>query len=302
MKLKPTKYIWMDGKFKLWKNATLHLITHTLHYGAGSFEGIRFYDNADGTAIFRLQDHIKRLFYSSSVIGLKVPFSEKQVCDATVELIRKNKIKGGYIRPITWYGEGHMGLDPSEAPVNIAVACWPWGAYLPKETIRIMTSSFIRIHPKSTRSDAKINGHYFNSVQAVLEVKKAGYDEALFLDFEGNVAEGSGENIFMVKNGVLITPALGSILNGITRDSVMTLAKDLGYKVVEKKFKLAELYKADEVFLTGTAAEMVPVCEIDKKVIAGCKDRPVTRALSKAFKEAVAGKNPKYRKWLTYIN
>lgn len=302
MKLTPTKYIWMDGKFKLWKDATIHLITHTLHYGAGSFEGIRFYDTAKGTAVFRLADHIKRLFYSSAVIGIKIPFTQKQVCDATVELLRKNKIASGYIRPITWYGEGHMGLDPAGAPVNIAVACWPWGAYLAAETIRIMTSSFIRIHPQSTRSDAKINGHYFNSVEAVLEVKKAGYDEALFLDFEGNVAEGSGENIFMVKNNVLYTPALGSILNGLTRDAVMSLAKDLGHKVVEKKFKLTELYKADEVFLTGTAAEIVPVRVIDKKTIAGWKERPVTRALSKAFKEVISGENPKYKKWLTYVN
>ncbi|MFH0838445.1 MAG: branched-chain amino acid transaminase [Patescibacteria group bacterium] len=299
MKLKPTKYVWMDGKFVEWQKATIHLITHTFHYGTGSFEGVRFYDTSNGTAIFRLPEHIKRLFYSSDAIGIKIPFTQKQVCEAAAELIRKNKIKSGYIRPMAWYGEEYMGLDPVSAPVRIAIACWPWGAYLPQESVRIMTSSFIRIHPKSTRSDAKISGHYANSVQAVIEARKAGYDEALFLDFEGNVAEASGENIFMVKNGVLITPALGSILNGITRDSVLTLAKELGYKVAEKKFKLAELCKADEVFLTGTAAEIVPVREVDKQVIAHWKKRPVTRALSKAFGEAVAGRKPK---WLTYVN
>lgn len=302
MKLTPTKYIWMDGKFKLWKDATIHLITHTLHYGAGAFEGIRFYDTPQGTVIYRLPDHIKRLFYSADAVAIKIPFTQKQVCEAAVELLRKNKTKGGYMRPIVWYGEYHMGVDPTGAPVNIAIAAWPWGAYLAEGGIRLMTSSFIRIHPKSTRSDAKINGHYFNSVQAVLEAKKAGYDEALFLDFDGNVAEGSGENIFMVKDGVLITPALGSILPGITRDSVINVAKDLGYKVVEKKIKLKELYGADEVFLTGTAAEIVPVKQVDKKVIVGWKDRPVSNALSKAFGDIVAGKNPKYKKWLTYVN
>lgn len=301
MKLTPTKYVWMDGKFIPWKKATIHLITHTFHYGAGSFEGIRFYDTPKGVMIFRLQDHIHRLFYSADAVGIKIPYAEKQVCEAAVELVRRNKIRGGYIRPIAWYGEGFMGVNPIGAPINVAIACWAWGAYLPKEVIKIMTSSFERIHPKSTRCDAKINGHYANSIQAVLEIKKHGYDEALFLDYAGNVAEAASENICMVKNGVLITPPVGSILPGFTRDAVMHLAKDLGIKVLEKKFKLAELYKADEVFLTGTAAEVVPVCQVDKQIIANYQKRPVTRALSKAFKKMIAGENPKYHKWLTYV-
>jgi branched-chain amino acid aminotransferase len=302
MKLKPTKYIWMDGKFKKWKDATIHLITHTFHYGAGAFEGVRFYDTPKGTAVFRLADHTKRLFYSAKAVGIEMPYTQKQINEVIVTLLKKNRVKSGYIRPITWYGEGHMGVNPMGAPINVAIASWPWGAYLAHNSIKMKTSSFIRIHPKSTVSDAKINGHYANSIQAILEAKKAGCDEALFLDYIGNVAEGAAENIFMVKKGVLITPPKGSILPGITRDSIMKLAKDLGYKVVEKTFKLKDLYGADEVFLTGTAAEVVPVIEIDKKKIGKSKVGPVTKALNKAFMDVVAGKNTKYQKWLTYVN
>lgn len=302
MKLKPTKYIWMDGKFIKWQKATIHLITHTFHYGAGAFEGIRFYDTPNGTAVYRLADHTKRLFYSAQAIGIKMPFSQKAMNEAVVTLLKKNKVKSGYIRPIVWYGEGHMGVNPIGAPVNVAIACWPWGAYLAQESIKIMTSSFIRIHPKSTVADAKINGHYMNSIQAVLEVKKKGYDEALFLDYKGNVAEGAAENIFMVKKGVLITPPVGSILPGLTRDSIMKLAKDLGYPVKEKTFKLKDLYLADEVFLTGTAAEVIPVHMVDKKIIAKGQVGPVTKAIHVAFMDIVAGKNQKYKKWLTYVN
>ena len=301
MKLKPTKYIWMDGKFKKWKDATIHLITHTFHYGAGAFEGVRFYDTPKGTAVFRLADHTKRLFYSASAIGIKMPYSQKVINEAILTLLKKNGVKGGYIRPIVWYGAGHMGVNPINAPVNVAIASWPWGAYLAHESIKMMTSSFIRIHPKSTVSDAKINGHYANSIQAILEVKKKGYDEALFLDYKGNVAEGAAENVFMVKKNVLITPPKGSILPGITRDSIMTVAKDLGYKVQEKTIKLKDLYAADEVFLTGTAAEVTPVRLIDKKKIGSGKPGPVTKVLNKTFMEIVEGKNSKYKKWLTYV-
>lgn len=302
MKLKPTKYIWMDGKFKKWKDATIHLITHTLHYGTGAFEGIRFYDTPKGAAVFRLADHTKRFFYSAKAAGIKIPYSQKQISDVILQLLKKNKIKSGYIRPIAWYGEGHMGVNPIGAPINVAIACWPWGAYLAQESIRMMTSSFIRIHPKSTVSDAKISGNYANSIQAVLEAKKAGYDEALFLDYKGNVAEGAAENIFMVKKDVLITPPPGSILPGFTRDSIIKLAKDLGYKVIEKTIKLKDLYNADEVFLTGTASEIVPVSVIDKKTIAKGKVGPVSKSLNKVFMAVVEGENPKYKKWLTYVN
>ena len=302
MKLRSTKYVWMDGKFVPWKKATIHLITHTLHYGAGVFEGIRFYDTPKGTAVFRLEDHMKRLIYSAKAIGIRLPYPAKKLSEVVVRLLKKNGVKSGYIRPLVWYGEGHMGINPIGAPVNVAIACWPWGVYLAQESIRIKTSTFMRIHPKSTVHDAKISGHYANSIQAVLEVKKAGYDEALFLDYKGDVAEGPGENLFMVKSKVLITPAEGSILPGFTRDSIMKLAKDMGYKVVEKSFKLKELYAADEVFLTGTAAEVVPVRQVDQKRIGTGKPGPVTGALYKAFMEVIEGKNPKYKKWLTYVN
>ena len=302
MKLKPTKYVWMDGRFVEWQKATIHLITHTLHYGAGVFEGIRFYNTFGGTAVYRLDDHIRRFFYSARAIGIQVPFSRKQFGEAVLELLRKNKIKSGYIRPIAWYGSGHMGVNPIGATVNVAIACWPWGIYLTQESIKIMTSSFIRIHPKSTVSDAKISGHYANSIQAVLEAKKAGYDEALFLDYKGHVAEGAAENIFMVKKGVLLTPPKGSILPGITRDSVMSLAKDLGYAVTEKTMTLKDLYNADEVFLTGTAAEIVPVRMVDKKKISSGRVGPVTRSIQAAFEDVVTGRHKKYKKWLTYLD
>ena len=292
----------MDGRFKKWKDATIHLITHTLHYGAGAFDGVRFYDTPNGTAVFRLPDHTKRFFYSAKAVGIKIPFSQKQINEVIVKLLKKNKVKSGYIRPLAWYGSGHMGVNPIGAPINTAIACWPWNTYLPQESIRIMTSSFIRIHPKSTVSDAKIIGHYSNSIQAVLEAKKAGFDEALLLDYKGNVAEGAVENIFMVKKGVLITPSIGSILPGITRDSIMRLAKDLGYKVIEKTVKLKDLYTADEVFLTGTATEVVPVSVIDKKTIAKGMVGPITKALNKSFIDIITGRNPKYKKWLTYVN
>ena len=301
MDLKKTKYIWMDGKFKNWKDAKIHLITHTLHYGGGCFEGIRFYDTPDGPAVFRLKDHIKRLFYSSSAIGIKIPFSQKEVCEAIVELLRKNKIKSGYIRPFTYYGEGHMGINPIGAPMNIAIAAWSFPSYLGHEIIRVKTSSYIRIHPKSTVADAKIVGHYSNSILASLEARRAGYDEALFLDYKDNVAEGPGENIFMVKKGIIYTPSVGSILPGFTRDAVMQIAKDLGYKVMEKSFKLKDLLSADEVFMTGTAAEVSPVGVIDKKKIGKGQAGPISEEMKKVYTDAVHGKIKKYQKWLTYI-
>lgn len=292
----------MDGRFRLWKDAKIHLITHTLHYGGGCFEGIRFYNTPDGPAIFRLEDHVRRLYYSSKTIGIKIPFSQKEVVKAIVELVRKNKIKSGYIRPLTYYGEGHMGINPTGAPMNIAIAVWSFPSYLGHGLIKVKTSKYIRIHPKSTVADAKIVGHYSNSILASLEVRKAGFHEALFLDYRGNVAEGPGENIFMVKKGVLYTPPPGSILPGFTRDSIMKVARDMGLKVREKHFRLKDLYAANEVFLTGTAAEVTPVGQVDNKKIAGGAVGPISEKLRRAFHKIVEGKDARYKKWLTHIN
>lgn len=302
MKFKPTKYVWMDGKFKKWKDAKIHLITHTLHYGGGCFEGIRFYNTANGPAVFRLKDHIRRLFYSSKAIGIKIPFTQKEIFDAVIQLLRKNKIKHGYIRPLTYYGEGHMGINPIGAPQSIAIAVWSFPSYLGHDMVKVKTSKYIRIHPKSTIADAKIIGHYSNSILASLEVRKAGYDEALFLDYKGNVAEGPGENIFMVKKGILYTPPPGCILPGFTRDAVIHLASDLGYRVLEKNFTLKTLLSADEVFLTGTAAEVSPVGIVDKKRVGKGKEGSVSSRIRKAYIDLIHGKNPKYKKWLTYVN
>ena len=299
--MKSTKYIWMDGKFKKWKDAKIHVLAHTLHYGAGSFEGIRFYNTPDGPAIFRLKEHTKRFFYSAKAIDMKIPYSQKEINETIIKLVKKNKVKGGYIRPLAFYGYGKMGLNPAGAPVNVSIACWPWGTYLGEDAVKIKTSQYIRIHPQSTVADAKICGHYVNSILASIEVHKQGYHEALFLDYKGNVAEGPGENIFMVKKGVIYTPPLGTILAGITRDSAMTIAKDLGFKVVEKILKLKDLYAADECFFTGTAAEVTPIISIDKKKIGNGKIGLITTELQKTFLGVVKGRNEKYRKWLTYI-
>lgn len=296
-----TKYIWIDGEFRHWEEAHFHLLTHTLHYGAGAFEGIRFYETDQGPAIFRLKEHTERLFYSARAIGMKIPYSQKQMNDATIELIQKNKVKSGYIRPLAFYGYGKMGLNPAGAPVVTTIAAWPWGSYLGEAAVRVKTSEFIRIHPQSTVADAKITGHYVNSILASIEVKKAGYDEALFLDYRGNVAEGPGENIFYVKNGVLYTPKLGAILAGITRESVIRVARDAGYKIVEKDIRLRDLYDSDECFFTGTAAEITAIASIDDKTIGTGEAGPVTAQLKSNYMGIVHGKNNQYKKWLSVV-
>ena len=297
----PTKYIWMDGEFVNWEDAKIHVLTHGLHYGSAVFEGVRFYDTPKGPAIFRLEDHTNRLFYSAKALEMEVPYSKDEINNATVELLQKNKIPAGYIRPLIYYGYGKMGLNPSQAPVNVSIANWAWGAYLGKDAVKIKVSKYIRIHPDSTISDAKISGHYENSILASLEIKKAGYDEALFLDFEGNVAEGPGENIFIVKNSKLFTPALGSILGGITRDSIIKIAKDLGYEVEEKVLTLDEVKSADECFYTGTAAEVTAVEQVDEDVIGAGGVGEITAKLKEAYWNAIQGKDEKYEDWLTYI-
>ncbi len=300
--MEETKFIWMDGKLVPWKDAKVHVLVHTLHYGAGVFEGVRFYETDKGPAVFRLKEHIDRLFYSADTLKMKLPYSKGEFIEAVKGTIKKNNISSGYIRPICFFGYGKMGLNPKGAPVNCSIAVWPWGKYLGEAAVKIKTSKYCRIHPKSTHADAKICGHYVNSIFASIEVKDAGYDEALLLDYKGNIAEGPGENIFIVKDNKLITPPLGTILKGITRASVIQLAKDLGIKVEEKTLTLKEAYNADEAFFTGTAAEVTAIESIDDKKIGKKAPGPITIKLRDAFMDIVHGKTEKYKDWLAYVN
>lgn len=291
----------MNGKLIPWKKAQVHVLAHTLHYGAGAFEGTRCYETPDGPAIFRLKDHTKRLFYSAKAIGMKVPYSEKELNDAQVLLLKKNKLKHAYIRPLLFYGYGKMGLNPTGAPVEAMIAAWPWGTYLSDQPIDVKVSSYIRIHPQSTVADAKITGHYVNSIMAVNELRGTKFHEALLLDYKGNIAEGPGENLFMVKNKTIYTPPLGTILKGITRETVEMLAEDLGFKVKEKSLKLKDLMAADEAFYTGTAAEVTPIGTVDKKKIGNGKTGPVTDILRETYMNLVHGKHKLSQKYLTSV-
>ena len=297
-----TENIWHNGKLVNWHDAKVHVLTHSLHYGLAVFEGIRFYDTEEGSAIFRLKEHIDRLLRSAEISFMKVPYSQKEIIEAVKETVRANNINEGYIRPIIFYGYGKMGLNPDGAPVDIAIAVWPWGSYLGQDAVKIKTSSYIRIHPKTTHADAKITGHYVNSIFASVEAKRAGYDEALLLDYQGNVSEGAGENIFMIKNHKIYTPPLGNILPGITRMSIIELARDETYQVEERILNLSDMKNADEVFLTGTAAEVTPVKQIDDKSIGTGKTGIITSELREKFLDIVHGRNNKYEKWISYVN
>lgn len=299
--MKKTKFIWMDESLVPWKDAKVHVLTHSLHYGSAVFEGIRFYKTKNNSAIFRLKEHTDRLFKSAKSMQMKIPYSKGKINSAIIKTVRANKIKSGYIRPIAFFGYGKMGLSSKGAPVNLSIAVWPWGAYLGTKPVKIKTSPFMRIHPKSTPADSKISGNYVNSTLAEEEAIKKGYDEALLLDFEGNVAEGSGENIFIVKKNKLYTPTLGRILSGITRNSIITIAKNLGIKVQEKKLKINEIYKADEAFFTGTATEVMPIASLDNRKIKNSFG-PTTKKLKETYLDIVKGKNNKYKRWLTFIN
>jgi len=298
--------IWMDGKLVDWDDANVHLMTHTLHYGLGVFEGIRCYECVDGrSAIFRLPEHTGRLFDSAHISQIKIPFSEDEINEATAETVRANNLKQGYIRPLVFLGAGSMGLFPKDNPVRVAIAAWPWGAYLGEEGlangIKVKVSSFSRNHVNSGMTKAKIVGNYVNSILAKREVVAAGFDEALLLDTEGYVSEGSGENVFIIKNGAIKTTSLTSILKGITRESIIKIARDKGYSVTEERFTRDELYTADEAFFTGTAAEITPISEVDRRSIGTGKPGPVTRAIQETFFNAVKGKDKTYEDWLWYI-
>jgi len=298
--------IWMDGKLIPWEEANVHILTHSLHYGLGAFEGIRCYLCQDGkSAVFRLREHVDRLFDSAQIGDIKIPYTKREISEACKETLRVNQLKEGYIRPIVFIGEGVMGVYPGDNPIRVAIITWSWGAYLGEEAlekgIRIKVSSFTRHHVNVMMTKAKICGNYVNSVLAKREVMKMGYDEALMLDTEGYVSEASGENIFMVKNGVLKTTSLTSILPGITRDSVIQIAKAKKITLLEERFTRDELYTAQEAFFTGTAAELTPIREVDDRIIGDGKPGPMTKELQATFFDIVRGKNPEYREWLAYL-
>ncbi|MGH7363777.1 MAG: branched-chain amino acid transaminase [Candidatus Methylomirabilales bacterium] len=297
--------MWMDGRLTEWAEAKVHVLTHTLHYGLGVFEGIRCYETARGPAIFRLPEHLRRLFDSAKIAGITIPYTPQQVSDAIRETVKANGMRACYIRPIAFLGYGVMGLNHTGAPVNLAIAVWPWGAYLGAEGlergIRVKIASFTAHHANVTMTKAKICGNYATAQLAKMEAIAAGYDEAILLDAQGNVTQGSGENIFIVRHGALKTPPITAVLEGITRDSVLTLARERGVPVVEESFARDELYIADEAFFTGTAAEVTPIREVDGRVIGSGKVGPVTARLQQAFFDVVQGKDAAHQGWLTLV-
>jgi len=298
--------IWMNGEFVAWEDAKVHVLTHGLHYGTGVFEGIRCYETKEGPAVFRHRDHLERLYKSAELYYMPIPFEIEELRRATHELIARNGLQSCYIRPLAYRGYGQMGLNPLEAPVDVTIAVWPWGAYLGEEGkrlgVRAKVSSWRRISPDSLIPHAKASGQYLNSVLAKIESLKGGYEEAILLDDEGNVCEGSGENLFVVSDGVIHTPGqTASILDGITRKSVMDIAGNLGHEIVERHLARAELYMADEVFCCGTAAEIVPIREIDDHTIGTGEPGPVTRAVQAVYEDAITGRADLYREWLDVV-
>jgi branched-chain amino acid aminotransferase len=304
--IKKVKTIWLDGKLVDWDKAQVHVLTHTLHYGLGVFEGIRCYRCQDGkSAVFKLQEHVDRLFDSAHISQITIPFSREEIFQAIIETLKANKLQEGYIRPIVFIGDGEMGLYVKDYPVRVAIACWPWGAYLGEEGlrkgIRAKIASFTRHHVNVGMTKAKISGNYVNSILAKKEVTGMGYDEAILLDTEGYICEASGENIFIVKKGTIKTPPPTSILQGITRDSVIRLARDAQMNVVEQRFTRDELYIADEAFFTGTAAEITPIREVDNRSIGKGERGPLTERIQKTFFDVVQGRNERYKEWLSFL-
>jgi branched-chain amino acid aminotransferase len=304
MPIQKVDKIWMDGTLVDWDDAKIHVLTHTLHYGSGVFEGVRAYATADGPAVFRLTDHIRRLFDSASMLMIEVPFSVEQIVEAVKETVRVNNVESCYIRPLVYLGYGEMGLNPLPCPVNVSVAVWPWGTYLGEEGIRhgvrMKVSSWRRQDPNMIPPAAKVTGLYVNSSLAKVEALKSGYDEAILLNTQGYVAECTGENIFIVKGGRIITPPLAAgALDGITRDSVWTIARDLGYEVVEENLLRSDLYTADEAFLTGTAAEVVPIRSVDDRMIG--EPGEMTRKIQETYFAAIRGEVEAYKGWLEYV-
>ena len=298
-------FIWYDGKLVPWREATTHVLTHSLHYGLSVFEGVRAYKTDAGTAIFRLKEHTDRLFNSAHIYMMKIPFSREEVMEAQKEVVRANKLESCYLRPIAFYGSEKMGVSPRGAAVHVAIAAWPWGAYLGEDGlekgIRIKTSSYSRAHVNSIMPRAKVAATYANSILANMEATAEGYDEALLLDTQGFVAEGAGENLFVIKDGVIYEPEIAAALTGITRASVIALAKELGLDVVSRRLTRDDIYIADEAFFTGTAAEVTPIRELDNRQIGEGKRGPITAKLQARFFDVVNGKVPEYANWLSYI-
>jgi branched-chain amino acid aminotransferase len=299
-----TDWIWMDGELVRWEDATVHVLTHTLHYGMGVFEGTRAYQRSDGgTSVFRLDDHLGRLANSAHIMQLEIPYSREEIRAATLEMVGRNKLSSCYIRHLVYIGQGTMGIYPGDDPVvKMAITSWPWGAYLGEEGlshgVRCKISSYSRPTPTATMTKAKAVGNYVNSILAKREAVALGFNEALLMDAQGNVAEGSGENLFMVRNGVIMTPPLNSVLEGVTRRTMMELAEMKGHQVVERTFTRDEVYTADELFMTGTAAEVTPIREVDHRLIADGEPGPITQDLQSTFFSVVAGEVPEKRHWL----
>ncbi|MCD6434622.1 MAG: branched-chain amino acid transaminase [Candidatus Diapherotrites archaeon] len=303
--MQEAKWIWLNGSLVPWKKAQVHFLTHALHYGTAVFEGIRAYKTERGTAVFRLKDHIKRLFNSAHVLGIEVPYTNQQLYDATIELIKANKLEECYIRPLVFLDYGEMGLNPLKCKVSVGIAAWSWGTYLGEEGIkngiRAKIASFSRSHVNAQMTKAKISGNYVNSALAKAEAILAGYDEAIMLDTNGFVSEATGENLFIVRDSVLISTPKATVLEGITRDSVIKIAEAEGIKFKEEKLTRDQLYIADEVFLTGTAAEITPVREIDNRTIGNGKPGEITRKIQKIFFDIVRGKDKRFNDWLDLV-
>jgi branched-chain amino acid aminotransferase len=298
----------MDGTLVNWEDATTHVLTHTLHYGTGAFEGIRAYKTPNGVAVFRLREHMERLLRSCKILMIDVPFSVQELCDATTDVVRVNELhEGCYIRPLVYLGYGEMGINPLASPVNVAIAAWPWGAYLGDEGlekgVRMKISSWSRHHPNSMPTASKTVGGYVNSSLAKVEAIKAGYDEAIMMAPDGHISECTGENLFIVRDGLLISPppSEAGALRGITQSSIVKIAHDLGYEVSFETMRRDDLYLADEAFLTGTAAEVVPISSVDDRLVGDGKPGPITMAIQRSYFQAVRGERPQYEDWLTRV-
>ncbi len=298
--------IWMDGQMVDWRDAKIHVLTHSLHYGCGAFEGVRAYNTAGGAAIFRLQEHTDRLFNSAKILRMVIPFTKQEVMQAQLAVVRDNGLESCYIRPLIWIGSQKLGVSPRGNTIHIMVAAWPWGAYLGedgmKNGIRVKISSYTRHHVNITMTQAKATSNYTNSILANMEALDDGYDEAMLLDASGFVSEGAGENVFVVKDGVVYTPDLSAgALNGITRNTVLHICKDLGLELVQKRITRDEVYIADEAFFTGTAAEVTPIRELDRVALGNGTRGPITEKIQSAFFDIVNGRNAKYRHWLSHV-
>ncbi|MCH9769334.1 MAG: branched-chain amino acid transaminase [Gammaproteobacteria bacterium] len=300
--MQATEFIWQNGNMVAWDQANTHVLSHAMHYGSAVFEGIRVYKTDNGPAVFKLKEHIERLFYSAKQLGMQIPYSQAQICQAIIYTIQKNKLEESYIRPLVYYGYGSMKVVPTdELPVETIIAVWPWGDYLPVKAVDIVISDYIRIHPKSTIADAKISGHYVNSILAGLALRNTHYHEALLLDADGYVAEGSAENIFIVKDGKISTTPAGTILKGITRDTVIQIAKEFGITVEQRRFKPEEVFNADEAFFCGTAVEVTAIRSLNDRKIGKNDIGPLTEKFKMRYHQVVRGEAPEYQHGLTFV-